>query len=361
MKQATLADVGKKANVSTSLASLVLSGKYQGRCTPETADEVRRAALELGYRANRLARGLRKQSTRVLGLLSIEVATTPYAGAMIMAAQQVARAKDYDLLFVEVENTEESIASGFGLMAEHQAEGVMIFSYFHHAINLPQRRPVHIVCANCFDSEGLYDCFIPDESKSFTQVLDEIGLAGHKHVALVTDASGYPAAINRLAAFKQAQRNYNWLVSKDMIVKTMTTTAVSGYEATHQLLHSHPEITALVAFNDLLAMGAYQAAKELQLQIPEDLSIAGFDDLELISAGLRPGLTTVRLPHFEMGKLAVERLIEICEADSESPRKKVEIICDLVKRESIGSPRLTPLVFDGSSREKPKKRKGNDS
>ena len=93
MKQITLADVGKRAKVSTSLASLVLSGKYEGRCTPETAEVIRKAAKDLGYKANRLARSLRKQSTRVLGLLSIEVATTPYAGEMIMAAQQEARLK----------------------------------------------------------------------------------------------------------------------------------------------------------------------------------------------------------------------------------------------------------------------------
>lgn len=343
MKQVTLADVGRKAKVSTSMASLVLSGKYHGRCTAETAEEVRRVALELGYRANRLARGLRKQSTRVLGLLSIEVATKPYAGAMILAAQQEARLRDYDLLFVEVANTPESIASGFDLMAEHQAEGVMIFSFFHNSITLPQRRPKNIVCANGFDSEGSYDSFVPNEHTSFTQVLDLIGAQGHKQVALVTDASGYPAAINRLRAFEDAVKKYGWSTKKSLIEKTMFTDAGHGYDATRKILKRHPEVTAVVAFNDLLAMGAYQAAKELNLNIPKDLSIVGFDDLELISAGLRPGLTTVRLPHFEMGKLAVERLIDVCESPDELPQKRVEILCELIERQSIAAPRLGNL------------------
>lgn len=352
MKPVTLADVGKKAKVSTSLASLVLSGKYQGRCTPETADEVLRAAKQLGYRANRLARGLRKQSTRVLGLLSIEVATRPYAGAMIMAAQQEARAKDYDLLFVEVVNTPESIQQGFDLMSEHQADGVLIFSYFHHSIELPARRVGNIVCANGFDSEGIYDSYIPNEEDSFMQTLTLLGEAGHKHVGLICDSSGYPASIGRMKAFQSAKRKYSWQDSDSLVYLTKITDPENGYRATQKILSSHPETTALVCFNDLLAMGAYQAAKEINLSIPENLSIVGFDDLELISGGLRPGLTTVRLPHYEMGRLAVARLIQRCESENEVPREQHEILCDLILRQSTSAPRIGKLKFSSASAEK---------
>ena len=355
MRPTTLEDVGRRAKVSTSIASLVLSGTYEGRCTPETAEEVRKAAVELGYRANRLARGLRKQSTRVLGLLSIEVATSPYAGSMILAAQQEARAEDYDLLFVEVENTPDSIQQGFDLMSEHQADGVLIFSYFHHSIELPSRRVKNIVCANGFDSEGLYDSFIPNEFESFMQTLDLLGQQGHKSVAFLTDSSSYPACLERLRAFKSAQKKYQWNESETFVVTSPTTDPGSGYKMTNQLLMRHPETTAVVAFNDQLAMGAYQAAKELNLRIPEDLSIVGFDDLELISAGLRPGLTTVRLPHLEMGKLAVKRLIQRCESEDELSREKQEILCTMVSRQSVAAPRLGNLVFSSAPAGKIKK------
>lgn len=348
MQQITLADVGRRAKVSTSLASLVLSGKYEGRCTAETAEEVRKAALELGYRANRLARGLRKQSTKVLGLLSIEVATSPYAGSMILAAQQEARAQDYDLLFVEVENTRNSIQQGFDLMSEHQADGVLIFSYFHHSIDLPPRRFKNIVCANGFDSEGIYDSFIPNEYESFMQTLELLGESGHKHVALVTDSSGYPASIGRLRAYRTAQEKYQWNTADTLVGSSMSTDPSTGYRLTNQILSKHPETTAVVAFNDQLAMGAYQAAKELNIRIPQDLSIVGFDDLELISAGLRPGLTTVRLPHDEMGRGAVKRLIQRCESEEELPREKYEILCSLIQRQSISAPRSESLVFSSA-------------
>jgi len=348
LQQTTLADVGRRAKVSTSIASLVLSGKYEGRCTAETAEEVRKAARELGYRANRLARGLRKQSTKVLGLLSIEVATSPYAGSMILAAQQEARAKDYDLLFVEVENTIDSIQQGFDLLSEHQADGVLIFSYFHQPISLPKRRFKNIVCANGFDSEGFYDSFIPNEYESFMQTLDLLGVAGHKTVAFLADSSGYPASIERLRAFNSASQKYDWVKSDSLVISSASTDPGTGYTSTHEILRRNPETTAVVAFNDQLAMGAYQAAKELNLRIPEDLSIVGFDDLELISAGLRPGLTTVRLPHAEMGKLAVKRLIQRCKSKDELSREKHEILCSLVSRQSISAPRSGNLVFSSA-------------
>jgi LacI family transcriptional regulator len=352
LKKTTLADVGKRAKVSTSLASLVLSGKYEGRCTPETAEVVRKVARDLGYKANRLARSLRKQSTRVLGLLSIEVATTPYAGEMIMAAQQQARLKDYDLLFVEVGNSLESIQEGLDLLAEHQAQGVLIFSYFHHAIDLPSSTQRNIVCANLVDSKGFFDSIVPNESDSFMQTLDLLGKAGHKSVAVIMDSSGHPASVGRLEAFKVAQEKYGWEKSDSLMHFTMVTNQVSGYEVTQKFLKENPQITAVVAFNDLLAMGVYQAAKELNIRIPEDLSIVGFDDLDLISAGLRPGLTTVRLPHLKMGQLAVEKLIQRCESENELPREKIEILCELIERQSIAAPRSWALPVSMDPAEK---------
>ena len=116
MIQATLADVAKATGVSVSLVSLVLAGKGAKRCSAATEERIRKVAKELGYRTNRLARSLKEQQTRTLGMLSIEVATTPYAGQLLSAAQKTARSHDYELLFVEVENNPKSIEEAFGLL-----------------------------------------------------------------------------------------------------------------------------------------------------------------------------------------------------------------------------------------------------
>ena len=119
MKAAKLSDVAQAAGVSTSLVSLVMSGKGVNRCSAETEARIKEIAQQLGYRANRLARSLKEQQTRTLGLLSIEVATTPYAGEMLMAAQRTARSHDYDLFFVEVENNPKSIEEALEIGRAH--------------------------------------------------------------------------------------------------------------------------------------------------------------------------------------------------------------------------------------------------
>jgi LacI family transcriptional regulator len=339
MNQATLADVAKATGVSVSLVSLVLAGKAAKRCSPAIEAKIRKAAKDLGYRTNRLARSLKEQQTRTLGMLSIEVATTPYAGQLLSAAQKTARSHDYELLFVEVENNPKSIEEAFGLLGEHQVVGTLIAAYFHSPIKLPRLVPKNLVFANCLPNKGTYPTFIPAEYSSYMQSLKMLGIAGHKHVGLIIDEYDWPAVKGRTKAFFDAAQNFGWARPEERIYTVSTTLAENGYRATLEMILRDPEITAIACYNDPLAMGAYQALQELKISIPDQMSVVGFDDLELISGGLRPGLTTVRLPHYQMGREAVEKLIRICEERDESPMNVVEIQGELVVRDSVSVPR----------------------
>lgn len=339
MNQATLADVAKATGVSVSLVSLVLSGKAAKRCSPEIEAKIRKAAKDLGYRTNRLARSLKEQQTRTLGMLSIEVATTPYAGQLLSAAQKTARSHDYELLFVEVENNPKSIEEAFGLLGEHQVVGTLIAAYFHSPIKLPKSMPKNLVFSNCFPNKGQYPAFVPAEYASYVQSLKMLGIAGHKHVGLIIDELDWPAVKGRTKAFFDAAQNFGWVRPEERIYKVPITYAENGYRATLEMMLRDPEITAIACYNDPLAMGAYQALLELKISIPDQVSVVSFDDLELISGGLRPGLTTVRLPHYQMGREAVEKLIRICEDKDDSPTNVVEIQGELVVRESVSVPR----------------------
>ncbi|MEN9692495.1 MAG: hypothetical protein RLZZ330_139 [Actinomycetota bacterium] len=340
--RATLREVSELAEVSVATASLVLSGKDGSRFTEETAQRVRDAAEKLGYRTNRLARSLRQQSTRVIGLLSIEVATTPYAGAMVEGMRSAARARDYDLLFNEVTFSKESIAAGLELMSDHRVDGVIIASYYHRAIDLPDNLPKNIVIADAYAKKIELDSFVPDETNSYLQVLDLIGKSGHKHVGLISDGRDYPAVKGRKEAFLIAAEKYGWHdIQENMVMMNSDAETEMGYNAFNLLFGRNPQITAVAAYNDQIAMGVYEAARELGLNIPADLSVVGFDNLELISGALRPGLTTVELPHFEMGRLAAERLIERVESEDELPPEKVAIVGDIFVRGSVATPRTS--------------------
>jgi LacI family transcriptional regulator len=341
MKAANLADVAKAAGVSISLVSLVMSGKGANRCSPATEAKIKLAAKQLGYRANRLARSLKEQQTRTLGLLSIEVATTPYAGEMLMAAQRTARSHDYDLFFVEVENNPRSIDEALELLAEHQVSGVLIAAFFHCEIQLPQQLPKNLVFANCYGASSDQPSYTPAEYPSFMQALKLLGIAGHKDVGLIMEGVPWPASIERTKAFHDAALTFGWNSPNDRIYKVQHSDSEDGYRATLEMMLRDPEITAIACYNDRLAMGAYQALNELKISIPDQVSVVGFDDLQLISGGLRPGLSTVRLPHYKMGQAAVEHLIRICEGRDEGAPNKTEIRGELVVRDSISMPRTS--------------------
>lgn len=341
MKAAKLSDVARAAGVSTSLVSVVLSGKGANRCSPETEARIREVAQQLGYRANRLARSLKEQHARTIGLLSIEVATTPYAGEMLMAAQRTARSHDYDLFFVEVENNAESIENALELMAEHRVGGVLIAAFFHCEIQMPTNVPENLIFANCFGKGLSNPSYVPAEYPSFMQALKLLGIAGHKNVAFLTEEHPWPAAVARAKAFRDAANAFGWIKPDDRIYAYDHTEPKDGYLGTLEMMMRDPEITAIACYNDRLAMGAYQALSELGISIPDQVSITGFDDMELISAGLHPGLTTVRLPHYQMGRDAVEHLIQLCEERAEVTQEKIEIRGELVVRDSVTGPRAS--------------------
>lgn len=338
MKAVTLADVAARANVSVATASLVLSGKSGNRSSLQTAARVREAAKTLGYRANRLAKGLKESQTRTLGILSIEVATTPYAGELLRAAQSTARARDYDLLFIEVENNPASLGKAFDLLREHQVAGALVSTFYHAPVEIPSVVPRNLVFANCFPTSGSYFSFIPAEYESFMSVLKVLGVAGHKDVALILDDGDDPAVEPRKKAFLDAAANFDWRNAQGRIFPVEAGETAQGYQATLELLLRDPNITAIACFNDQLAMGVYQALNQIGLSIPGDISVVGFDDLILISAGLRPGLTTVGLPHYEMGREAAEKLIQLCEEKNETP-ETVLIRGGLAIRDSVSVPR----------------------
>ncbi|MEY4423309.1 MAG: hypothetical protein RLZZ258_412 [Actinomycetota bacterium] len=339
MAHTTLADVANRANVSKSMVSLVLSGKGDKRCAPETAARIKSAAAELGYMPNKVAQSLRQQTTNMLGMISVEVATTPYAGELILAGQQAAQDAGFGMLFMEVGNNAGEIAQALKVMEEHRVEGVVIANYFHNAIQLPDELPKKLVVADAFDPRGRVDSFVPAEYASIWQCFEAINNLGHKKVAYLTDDRVFIARDTRLQAFRDAQVEFGWTGGESAVINCDASDLVACHQTAKEFFANKPDITAIACYNDGLALVAYQAAKEAGFSIPDDISVTGFDDLKLISEALKPGLTTVRLPHREMGQAAVERLIELCTSSMSQAPESTEIIGQLVERESLSAPK----------------------
>lgn len=339
-RTAGIRDVAARAGVSQTTVSHVLNKTPHTRVSDDTAERVRAAATELGYRPNRLARGLRTQASDMIGLVTEEIAVTPHAGRIILGAQEEASRRNLTLAIInsELKLDPEVDAAQVQTFLDRQADGIIYATVYHDEIVVPenmQSRPAVLIGAH--DIAGRIPSVLPDERAGAASVVDLLVGMGHRRIGFAASGEDVPATRGRLLGYLDAMRAANLPVD-DMVV-TAAADARGGYIATLDLLEREP--TAVFCYNDRMAMGAYRAAGERGLMIPTELSIVGFDDQAPIPESLFPTLTTVTLPHYEMGAWAVATLAALIQGKDEEALLAAHptvLACPLIVRESVAPP-----------------------
>lgn len=330
-----LRDVAEKVGVSTATVSFVLNGKSTS-ISESTADRVRLAAQELGYRPNALARGLRSQRSRTVGFLSVEVVTTPYAGAMILGAQDVADENDFVLLLGNADDATET-ERAIGAMMDRQVDAFIYATMYHRVVPFPSgTQPQPVVLLDARTDDDRCSSVVPDEYAGARAAVQHLIDAGHRRIGYVDAAEAPAAAALRRQAYLDALTE-NGLGTDDAVVAASASSTRSAISPVTALLDLAEPPTALFCFNDRIAAGAYAAARRRNLRLPEDLSIVGFDNQVLIAEAVDPGLTTVQLPHYEMGRWAMERALALLDEDAAPVAKLMP--CVLVERGSVAPPK----------------------
>lgn len=333
--------VAAYAGVSQTTVSHVLNETPHTRVSEETAARVRAAAEELGYRPNRLARGLRTHASDMIGLLTEEIATTPHAGRIILGAQEEASRRNLTLAIInsELNPDPEVDASQVQAFLDRQADGIIYATVYHDVIEAPENllvRPAVLIGAR--DSAGSIPAVLPDERRGAASVVDMLVARGHRRIAFAASADDVPATRGRLQGYLDGMARAG--LPTDGLIADGGSDARGGYSATLALLDREP--TALFCYNDRMAMGAYRAAADRGLEIPGDLSVVGFDDQAPLPESLFPALTTVALPHYEMGAWAVAALADLIHGTRDGePRAAAPTVldCPLVERDSVAPPR----------------------
>ena len=318
-------------------ASVVLSGTPNSGIPTATQNRVREAADRLGYVPNVSAQSLRTTRSRTLGFITDGIATSPFAGEMIAGAQAAAWKRHFVLLIVDAGGSQELAESAARVLLERRVERVIVASWFHRAVNVPPSLRSHTrALANCFSRVGDYATIVPDEAGggylATRRLLDRL-LAP---VGFLNMRPAIPAGPGRLKGYKQALREAGVRYDSSLVITTKSAQAHEGFELTKRLLGERPDLRLLFCGNDRTAMGAYEAIKLRGLRIPEDIAVVGFDNQEIIAAELFPGLTTVSLPHYEMGVRAVEVALEGARPHEHGLPPTVERVpCALVERRSV--------------------------
>jgi len=313
-KRVTLADVARLAGLSPTSASMILNGRPNTRLSQEAHDRVFEAAKKLGYRPNVAARGLRTEKTSTIGFISDVVATTRFASGLIKGALEAAEAARHVMLVLETGGEPAREAEAVGAVLDRQVDGIIFASMRAREFYVPEiPSGTGVVMLNATNS--MYPtCVLPDEYAGGRLAVETLVAHGHRSIALI----GYSAEVERdvfrsetvarrVQGIQDAMREHGlefaaeesiWLWEPD-----------KGYHVTRSLMSKRRgDIGALLCMNDRIAFGAYQALAELGLRVPEDVSIMSFDNDEIASY-LRPGLTTIALPHEAMGRRAVELLL----------------------------------------------------
>jgi LacI family transcriptional regulator len=328
----TMRDVAEAAGVSIATVSLVVNEKKNARIGDEARKRVRDAISELGYRPNALAKNLVSGHSKFIGLVADAIATTPFAGQIIHGAQDEAWKHGYVLLVANTDGNVDAEREAIGMMLEHKVRGILYSTWFHRAAEVPDAlRETDFVLVDCFSPANDAPAVVPDEvqgGRAATQLLLD---SGHRRVAIINTTTPSPAHEGRLLGYREAL-DAAGIPFDPALVFDADPDQEGGYDTVEALLAS--SATAVFCHNDRVAMGLYDGLRRRGLSIPEDMAVVGFDNQEVIAAHLRPPLTTVALPHYELGAQGVRLLLGLRE---HRPDELVTVACPPVQRGSIGT------------------------
>jgi LacI family transcriptional regulator len=326
----TLHDIAKAAGVSVATASFVANGKRDVRLTDETRERVQRVIDELGYRPNAMAKNLVSGGSKFIGLVADAIATTPFAGQIIHGAQDEAWMHGYVLLVANTEGNEPAEREAIKMMLEHQVKGILYSTWFHRAADVPQAlRETDFVMVNCYSPTLDSRAVVPDEVQGGRIATDMLLGAGHRRIAFVNTTAIAPARVGRLEGYQESLRGAGIGFDPELVLDAQPDQE-GGFDAVEAILRLG--VSAVFCHNDRVAMGLYDGLRARGVAIPDDIAIVGFDNQEVISAHLRPPLSTVQLPHYELGAAGVRILLGIDEVASD---QLVRIACPPVVRQSI--------------------------
>lgn len=332
-RRPTLRDVAQRAQVSPTTASFVLTGRDDMRISDDARHRVLRAAAELSYRPNLTARSLRTKVTRTIALVSDTIATGQYAGGMIDGSLSAALAHEHLLFVSESEGDAAVEARLIEDLLGRQVDGFVYASMYTRQVKIPRALTDQpLVLLNCTTRDARIPAVLPDEvgaGRAAAQALLDRGHRDSIHVVGEPNVDVF-AARERMAGIQEALAAAGTELAG---VLDCVWWPEAAYEEVSRFLRLGRLPSALVCMNDRVAFGVYQALQEAGVGIPDEVSVLSFDDSELAS-WLRPQLTSIALPHHELGRRAVELLL------SEHPATEIERIAMPVReRLSVGPPR----------------------
>lgn len=330
----TLADVAKAANVSIATASRVLT-KSSHPISEKTRQRVLNSARAMGYQPNWLARGMRTDRTNTIGIVADDL-LSPFTPSIIRGIQDYLRTIDYLGLIINSDWDPQLEREAIGTLLGRSVDGMIFVESGHLSPTeeLEKAGKPYMFVHRLFGAPVQYSV-VPDDYAGTQLAMEHLFALGHRRIAHIAGPSAWHSARRRVDGYVDSMRAHGievepgWVVESDWKFE-------GGFAATQQLLTSNPLPAAIYVANDHMAWGTVEAIRSTGLRVPEDVAIVSYDNLPF-SRVLRPKLTTVSLPAYEMGERAAKQLALKLQGDIVPP-EEVKICGTLYVRESCGAP-----------------------
>lgn len=339
-RRPTMKDVAVRAGVSQTTVSFVMNRISGPAISPETQARVWKAIEDLGYRPNAAAKSLRTRQTRSIGFITDWLAASPFAGDIILGAQDEAWTLSHLLTIVNTNGDPAVEEAAVEELISRRVDGIVFATMAHTTVTPPQNLlDIPAVLINCSSDNPAWPSAVPDEVLGGELATNALTRVGHVRIGFINIDPDIvrPPSVGRLAGYRRALAAAG-IPFDPALVHNGNGDPDGGYQGAINLLRTADPPTALFCATDRMAMGAYDAIRSLGYRIPDDVSVVGFDDQRIIAEFLLPALSTVALPFAGLGRWAVNALL--MDHDPVNGATPHLIPCTYVERSSVAAPRL---------------------
>ncbi len=328
----TIRDIAEKTNLSITTVSLVLNNK-PNKIAEKTKEKIFKVAEELNYIPNQVARAMVRNEINIIGLILPDIRNTFFAD-MAKGVENEARKYNYRTMLCDTDNDNEKIYQYLEMLYQNGVKDVIVGASDEGTVNqklfqMIDNFNMNAVFIDQFFEERGVSCISVDNKNGGYLAAEHLAKLGHKKIGCIAGDKCAKDSSERLEGFKSGLQDYGIMLDEDMILHG-NYTLESGVECAEKL--AKKDISAIFAFNDMMALGTMEVAKKYGISIPDDISLMGFDDI-LFSRFFPVPLTTISQPILEMSKEAVKVLIDGA-GDTKYQAKHVLFQPEIVIRES---------------------------
>ena len=337
-RNVNIKDVAARAKVHPSTVSRVLNPETRSMVSSAVADRVSRIAAEMGYARSSLAYGLRTGRTHTIGVVIPDL-TNPLFPPIIRQIARTLADQGYIAILADSDNNQDNETAIVQSLMSRNVDGLILATAHRldSVVSTCVGKQIPLVLVNRTIDTHSVTAVINDDEHGIELAVSHLVDLGHESIAYLGGPQDTSTGHDRFLAFKRLMRDGRFKSHSDLILNCKAFTEAEGHRGFLSILDKGRKFTAVVAANDLLALGCYDAMAELNLSCPADISVTGFNDMPFMNR-LTPPLTSLRIPHDEIGNQAALLLLERI-LDPESRVRTVNLLPELIVRGSTASPK----------------------